>query len=104
MIQPNDHHHQTMSDDTSQQILARLTTIENQQAAIVNVLTGSMGRRGIVADIEDQRLRITTVEHGMGVMQRERERARGVIATIGVASGFIASAIVSIGSRWIFRS
>lgn len=94
----------TMNDDTAKQILARLESIERQQAEIVTVLQGSMGRRGIVADIEDQRQRIYGVEQGMVAIQRERERARGVIATIGVVSGFIASAIVTFGSKWLFRS
>lgn len=76
-----------MSDE--EKILNRLDTMDHRLAAIESSLTGNFGRRGLVGDLIDH-------EKRLGVIERDRERAKGIMVVIGGLAGVLGTIAVTI--------
>lgn len=76
-----------MSDD-NEKILTRLDSMDHRLAAIESSLTGNFGRRGLVGDLVDHERRI-------GLIERDSDRAKGIVAAIGAIAGVLGAAVVT---------
>jgi hypothetical protein len=79
-------------DATSEKLEAALMTLrehDNTLRDLVSALQGVMGEEGLLGRVSDLHARVS-------ILERDRERAKGIIAAIGVIAGVLGAAVTMV--------